>query len=112
MKQYKFTFVFENAYDVDGYFTGAVFDSLINGCVPIYLGPKNVNKYIPENCYVDFRKFSNFENLFKYLETLSEKKYFNYIDNIENFLKSENYKKFSANEYANTILKYSQREIL
>ena len=112
MKQYKFTFVFENAYDVDGYFTGAVFDSLINGCVPIYLGPKNVNKYIPENCFVDFRKFSNFENLFKYLETLSEKKYFNYIDNIENFLKSENYKKFSANEYANTILKYSQREIL
>ena len=34
-----------------------LFDSLKNGCVPIYLGPRNVNEYIPENCLIDLALF-------------------------------------------------------
>ena len=112
MMQYKFSFCFENVYDVDGYFTQGFFDTLINGCVPIYLGPKNVNKYVPNNCFIDFRKFSNFENLFNHLDTLSEKEYFDYINNIKIFLNSEKYKKFSPDTFANTILRYSINEKL
>lgn len=110
MKQYKFAFCFENVYDINGYFTGGLFDSLFNGCIPIYLGPKNVNKYIPENCFIDFRKFSDFESLYNYLENISVSDYFNYIDNINIFLKSEKFKIFTPDQFANRILNQVMKE--
>lgn len=104
MSHYKFSFCFENVYDIDGYFTQGLFDSLKNGCVPIYLGPKNVNEYIPKNCLIDFRKFSDFKSIFEYLKNMSSNEYFEFIDNINNFLFSEQYKEFSPENFAKKIL--------
>ena len=97
LNNYKYCFCFENS-DIDGYIGDLIWDCFMSGTIPIYLGSKYYEKYIPKNCTINFRKFLNFENLEKYLNNMSEKKY-NYIKkNMEKFLKSKK-KKIYTMEY-------------
>ena len=104
LKKYKFNICFENVINKKGYFTGIIFDSFNSGCVPVYLGCKNVDKYIPDNCYIDMRKFNNFSDLHNYLKKLNEYQYISYQLNIKKFLKSKMMKKFHYKNFNNTIL--------
>lgn len=56
---YKYVIAFENAI-VDDYVTEKMYDPLLSGAVPIYLGAPNVGEYIPgNNCFVDASTFSS-----------------------------------------------------
>lgn len=57
MRHFKFSIVIENARTV-GYITEKIFDAMIAGCVPVYLGAPNVADWIPDTCFVDLRDFS------------------------------------------------------
>ena len=89
IKQYKFYFAYENMHKVDGYVTEKIFDGFQAGTVPIYWGAENVTDYIPENCFIDRRKFASDTQLYWFLKNMTEQEYEQYLQNIKDFLASD-----------------------
>lgn len=88
LSDYKFCICFENT-SADGYITEKIFDCFKAGCVPIYLGAPNIKKYIPEDCFIDFRDFRDYGELLEFLKSIKEEKYNEYITNANEFLTSK-----------------------
>lgn len=58
-KSYPFTIAIENTIAHD-YVTEKLWQPLVAGSVPIYLGAPNIDQWIPcENCFIDLRKYSD-----------------------------------------------------
>jgi len=88
ISNFKFCLSFENS-AADGYITEKIFDCFKAGCVPVYYGAPNIEKYIPKEAFIDFKDFRSYKELFKFLKSLDEKKYDQYISFAREFLKSE-----------------------
>lgn len=105
LKNYKFTLCFENTKGVRGYITEKIFDCFSAGSVPIYYGAPNIDKYIPKECYVDFRDFETYDVLYDFLYTMSESQYNKYLDAAKNFIESDDYSSVNAIGYVDTLVK-------
>ena len=103
IKNYKFAIAFENSNNDIGGICEKIFDVMAAGCVPIYWGAPNVLDYIPENTFIDFRNFSNYQELDKYLKTINESEYNKYIKAIEKFLESDKYYQFTSKGFVDCI---------
>jgi hypothetical protein len=104
MRQYKFAMAYENA-AFPGYVTEKIFDALFAGCVPVYLGAPNVTDYIPADTFIDRRNFRNYEELYQFLTSMSEKDYLGYIRAIEDFVRGDRIKVFGAENLTRIVLK-------
>lgn len=104
MENYRFSICFENAKNIPGYITEKIFDSFFAGCVPIYWGANNIQKYVPTNCYIDMRDFLSFEELHNYISSINEEQYNAYIDNINKYLESNEAVQFSSSGFAHTVV--------
>lgn len=62
LSQYSFALCFENM-AMKGYITEKIFDCIYAGTIPLYLGAKDVHDLIPEDVYIDCRKFSSWEEV-------------------------------------------------
>jgi alpha(1,3/1,4) fucosyltransferase len=102
--EYKFCFCFENITKLNGYITEKIFDCFFSKTIPIYLGAENINDFIPKETYIDFRDYKSLEDLYSYLESLSETEYLNYLYKTKEFLKSDDAKLFDANYNANLLV--------
>lgn len=102
--KYKYYLCFENAV-ADGYITEKIFDCFKAKTIPIYWGAPNVRKYIPYDCFIDMRDFGNYTDLYRYLTSLTEKKYGAMIKQGERFLSSKHYKKWSKAYFIDNIKK-------
>jgi len=71
LSQYRFALCFEN-YVMKGYITEKLFDCLYAGTIPIYLGAPDIAQYVPENCFIDMRKYESYAALWDGLVRLSE----------------------------------------
>lgn len=88
---FKYSLCFENLTDAKGFITEKIFDCFKAKCVPIYWGASNIEKYIPKDCFIDFRDFGNYEKLLSFLYSIEENRYNNYIENIEKLLRNEKF---------------------
>lgn len=104
MAKYKFVLCYENACDIKGYITEKIFHCFFAGCVPIYWGASDITDYIPANCFIDKRKFSNYEQLYEYLVNLSDGEYLRYLECIEKYLNSEQIQQFTAKRFTDTVI--------
>ena len=104
LEQYKFSICYENVIDIPGYITEKIFDCFFAGCIPIYLGASNVADYIPENCFIDKRKFPEYSTLFNYLKHMTEDEYLNFFNAIKGFIKSDKILPFGAKHFADLII--------
>lgn len=105
LSKYKFSICFENAKNYNGYITEKIFDCFCSSVVPVYLGPPNILDYLPENCFIDYNKFSSVKSLCEYLQNMTDETYNEYIDNINYYLNSESIKQFSIDNFTSTIIK-------
>lgn len=103
LKNYRFCICFENSVHLKGYITEKIFACFAAGCVPVYWGATNIEKYIPKNCYVDYRKFGSNEELYQYLKNMPRREYETYLINIRAFLNSDQAYIFSP-EYFDKVL--------
>lgn len=111
MSKYKFSICYENA-TIPGYVTEKIFDSMFASCVPVYWGANDISDFVSESCYIDFRNFDcDLKKLYTFLSTIKPEIYNQYIANIENYLLSEKFKKFSYEQFASDLLNKIQKTL-
>lgn len=106
LKRARFCIAHENARDLSGYITEKLFDCFRAGCVPVYVGPKEIHNYIPEGCFIDGRKFNNTAELDSFLRFIDDANYKKYQDKFFAFLASEEAKQFSQDNFVDNIVKH------
>lgn len=111
LSQYKYCICYENG-AVNGYITEKIFDCFFAGCVPVYLGAPNIAEYIPANTFIDARMFSDYEEMHRYISSIGESEYNTYLDNINRFLHSEAFQKFTYVHFAHTILQVLEKILI
>ncbi len=104
LEKYKFCICYENARDIPGYITEKIFDCFIAGCVPIYWGANNIDRYIPNNCFIDKRKFDDYETLYQFIKNMKDSEYGLYLENIEDFLNSKSINPFSVQYFSKAVV--------
>ena len=107
MSKYKFCICFENQEKIPGYISEKIFDALIAGCVPIYLGASNIGKYVPKECFIDMRKFSGFGELHKFISSITGWEFLQYQRAAQNFLNSEKSAPFKIDAFVSNFKKIS-----
>lgn len=92
LSNFKFCICFENMGNINGYITEKMFDCFKAKCVPIYWGAPNIEKYVPKDCFIDFRDFGyNYDKLLNFLNSIDEIRYNQYIKNIEKLLSNKKF---------------------
>eukprot|EP01112_Ceratiomyxa_fruticulosa_P010385 TRINITY_DN2748_c0_g1_i1.p1 TRINITY_DN2748_c0_g1~~TRINITY_DN2748_c0_g1_i1.p1 ORF type:complete len:392 (+),score=75.01 TRINITY_DN2748_c0_g1_i1:110-1177(+) len=71
LNQYKFYLAFENSNYVD-YVSEKVYDALITGAVPVYMGAPNIEEFVPQNSVIKTTDFHSPKDLADYLRMLDE----------------------------------------
>ncbi len=109
LKNYRFCICFENTQTTKGYITEKIFCSFAAGCVPIYWGPKNIEKYIPKNCFINYRDFKTREELYQFMKAMTQETYERYIENIRMFIQSKEAQVFSPDYFDKTLYEATNR---
>lgn len=104
MEKYKFSICYENAKDISGYITEKIFDSFFAGCVPIYWGANNILDYVPKECFIDFRDFKSYDELYQFIKNMRDDEYMKYLENIENYLNSDKSFQFKSEGFVEAMI--------
>ncbi|MDZ4125865.1 MAG: glycosyltransferase family 10 [Hydrogenophaga sp.] len=89
IKKYKFCICYENIKNITGYISEKIFNCFQAGCVPVYWGAKNVLDYIPQDCFIARENFTNNQELYTFLKSITKEQYQTYIDAIRNYLEND-----------------------
>lgn len=100
---YRFALCLENMYDVRGYITEKICDCFSAGIVPIYLGAKDITDFVPQDCFIDYQRFSNIAELYSFLTEMPENTYKGYIDAIHLYLNNHDNTPFSEQKMAEYV---------
>jgi len=93
LQHYEFCLCFENM-QMDGYITEKIFDCLYAGTIPLYLGAPDILEYIPEDIFVDCRKYSTWKEMWEDVGAMPIEKINEMKHAGRDFLKSNMAKRF------------------
>jgi len=108
--KYKFALCFENSI-LKGWITEKLFDCFFAGTVPVYWGAPDVTDYIPENAFIDKRRYLTYPELRDYLKSLTEKDIKSYKENARDFLASGKFKPFSKESFARIFTRAVEEDV-
>jgi len=103
ISRYKFNIAVEGE-RYNGRITEKIFQAMACGSIPIYQGPRDIDKYIPNDCYLDLREY-DLEDLYEKIINMSEEEREEYRGRIKDFLMSERADVFSSVQMAKVIEK-------
>jgi hypothetical protein len=103
LAEYKFSLCYENVKHTNGYISEKIFDSMFSGCVPIYLGADDIEKYIPKNTFINMKNFKSYTELYNYLSNMTKIEYKRYLDAILDYYPKYLNSSFYEFSWANTI---------
>jgi hypothetical protein len=103
MSRYRFAVCYENMV-LDGWITEKLFDCLCAGVVPIYLGAPNIAEAVDPACYIDARRFANYDEMQRYLESMSETEYEAFRAAGREYLTSAQFRQFSPDAFADRFI--------
>ena len=108
LSRYKYSLYFENTGDpvLAQDYIDKILDPLEARSLPIYLGCPNIEDYIPESCFIDFRDFAGYEELDAYLRSLSDNEYLRYIENIDTWVAGGGLRPFSWSPLYDKFVRY------
>lgn len=99
----RFCLAHENCRDLPGYVTEKLFDCFRAGCVPVYVGPREIADLVPPDCFVDGRAFATPASLDTYLRSIDDPAYRGYQQRIRAFLLSDQARPFSQDHFVDII---------
>lgn len=106
---YTFAICFENSI-LNGWITEKIFDCFFAGTIPIYLGAPDIEAYVPQDCFIDMRKFPDYASLHKYLKSLTPAEIDGFRLRAREFLASSQFEPFTKRAYANLYRKIIQED--
>jgi len=92
---YRFCISVENFRGGHDYISEKIFDALLAGVVPVYLGDENVTQVVPEKAIVDARHFRDHGELLQYLDSCPKTEWEEMRDAGRAFLDTEKARSFS-----------------
>jgi hypothetical protein len=104
MSRYTFAITYENM-ELDGWINEKIFDAFVVGTVPVFRGAPDVTDYIPEECFIDARRFQSYSEMEAYLRSLGPQEIERYRQNAREFMSSEHYRPFSKQAFADLFVK-------
>ncbi len=102
--RYRFGLIYENCV-FPGWVSEKIFDCLEADCVPVYLGAPDITDFVCADAFVDARNFKSDDELADYLWSMSEAEYNRYRDAIDVYFESEQYRMFSLEACAETVIR-------
>jgi hypothetical protein len=102
ISSYRFNLCLENC-QYPGYLTEKIFDAMLAGTVPVYLGAPDVTDFVPKECFIDVRNFPCWDALWQRLATMSKDDWLNWRHAIEGFLASSEYREFGEENIAQSF---------
>jgi alpha(1,3/1,4) fucosyltransferase len=96
---YTFAICFENQV-MQGWVTEKIFDCLVAGTIPVYLGAPDIEDWVDPECYVDMRGFSGYEELRDYLLGLSPAEIAAYREAGREYFRTERFRPFTKDAFA------------
>ncbi len=107
--KYRYAICFENTFHEQwtrGYLTEKILDCMSAGVVPVYYGCSNIEELVPSDCFIDYRQFSSFSEMERFLLNLSDDEYLGYVKRMRAFLAEYNApEKHSAFRFYETLAK-------
>ena len=97
---YKFVIASENYAGSRGYVSEKIFDAILGGSVPVYLGEERITDSVPGSCFIDARHFHSLEHLVKKLEGMSEEEWLQIRSAGKAFLNSNEFLEFTNQKFA------------
>jgi hypothetical protein len=107
---YRFNLCLENC-EYPGYLTEKIFDAMLAGTVPVYWGAPDVTDFIPQECFIDLRSFSDWDELWERLATMTHNEWQSIRHAIEDFLASPEYLAFNEDSVAQSLIEWSTQEL-
>lgn len=101
---YKFNIAFENCLNDCGYISEKMFDALLAGTVPVYLGNLRIEEFVPHKSFVDARRFSSPEALGRYLRQMPWDQWQEMHDAGAEFLRNQAPVLFGSRQYVDAVL--------
>lgn len=86
IREYKYSLVIENSSE---YCSEKIFDAMINGSIPIYVGPRNYNIHLPNNLYL--WSSGSIDELKLLVETFTEKNSSDMLKSMKNYFLSDEF---------------------
>ncbi|MDP2234588.1 MAG: glycosyltransferase family 10 [Actinomycetota bacterium] len=99
---YRFSLCFENT-QYPGYITEKIFDCLVSGCIPVYLGAPDVDAYIPRSAFIDLRDFGDYAALEAHLRQMSTEQSERHVVAAREFLASGAAAPFTETHYVDMM---------
>lgn len=99
---YRFSLCFENT-SYPGYITEKIFDCLVSGCIPVYLGAPDIDAYIPRSAFIDFRDFRDYAALEAHLRQMSAEDSERHLAAAKEFLESAAASAFTETHYVDMM---------
>jgi hypothetical protein len=90
---YRFGLCLENAAH-DGYVTEKIFDAMFAGCIPVYLGAPDIERFVPLEAFIHVRRFRSYEDLTNYVRSLSRSEFVARLEAVRTFLASPRFNPF------------------
>ena len=100
VSQYRFGIGVENFRGNLGYISEKIFDVLLAGSVPVYLGEERITGYVPKSAFVDAREFRNQKELLLYLRSCSQMEWEAMREAGREYLQSKAFHQFSDEAFA------------
>jgi alpha(1,3/1,4) fucosyltransferase len=99
---YTFSLCFENSI-LEGWVTEKIFDCFYSGTVPVYLGAPDIERWVPTECFVDVRRFSDYAELRSYLLDLTPAEIETFRVAARDFVRSARFRPFTKRAFAERI---------
>ena len=90
--------------DLEGWVTEKLFDCLRAGAVPVYLGAPDIERWVDSACFIDMRRFADYDELRTFLHGLSPAEVDAYRQAGRAYLRSERFDPFRGETFADTVV--------
>jgi hypothetical protein len=70
----------------------------------VYWGEPNIQEWIPPECFVDFRAFGSYDDLYQYLNSMTEQEFIFMQKAGREFILSQDFKIHNSESFSKTVI--------
>lgn len=104
LQNYRFTIAYENCRNDCGYVSEKMFEAILGGSVPVYLGNAQIEKEVPREVFVDARRFASRLDLVTFIENMPKNQWQRMRDAGTQYLAGGAKVLFGSGQYARAII--------